>query len=102
MTYTRRASTKTQSVQQNGEIPDPFMELTLGVQESNLAKIAMTVVHGTDYGGTKCSCTVSLVCPQNSEAIKQAGKLAFLTAVEFVNDGMSHLAPETPLFAVSV
>lgn len=102
MNYTRRTATKIQTLQQNGEIPDPFMELTLGVQESNLAKISMTVVHGTDYGGAKCSCTISLVCPQNNEAIKQAARLAFLTAVEFVNDGTSHIAPELPPFVVAV
>lgn len=77
-------------------ISDPFMLLGEMEEGESSAKVAATVGRSISYGDVKCSFTVSIVCPQSKACMDRAAELCFTTALQYVNDGMSHLAPELP------
>jgi hypothetical protein len=81
---------------QEGELRDPFMELERQAGEGG-ARISMSVHRSCeDYGRVKCSCNVTITCPQNKESLDYAAELAFGTALRYVNHGMLRLAPNEP------
>jgi len=81
-------------MQQTEHVPDPFWNLT-GDPNVPKATVQTEVSRSHDLGGgwVKCSFVVSVVCPQTKPYIEAAAKLVFETAMGYVNDGMSHLAP---------
>lgn len=76
-------------------VSDPFM-LLVGQDGEQTARIGATVGRSIAYGDVKCSFTVSINCPQSQACLDRAAELCFETALQYVNDGMSHLAPEVP------
>jgi hypothetical protein len=83
---------------QTSEVPDPYWQMALDAKASGhpTARISVTAVHGIEYGEKKCSVTVSIECPQSKPHMDNAALLAFRAAVEYTNDGMSHVAPGVP------
>lgn len=99
MNWERTMTNGVRVTQQGGSLPDLFRLLAEGAAEEGfLAKVSSTVSHGTEYGEIKCSCTITISCPQDAAAIERASAVAFKTAVGFVNDGLSHIAPELEPF----
>jgi len=86
--------TKEEVMQQTEILPDPFWKL---VHDPSIPKATVQVEvnrsHDTGGGWVKCGFVVTLSCPQSVQFIEAAAELAFKTAVGYVNDGMSHLAP---------
>lgn len=78
-------------------LPDPFWPL---VHDSTVPKATVqsevSRSHDTGGGWVKCSFTIAIDCPQTKGHIDAAAELAFKTALGFVNDGMSYLAPGLP------
>jgi hypothetical protein len=60
------------------------------------ARIGTTVGRSVEFGEVKCSFTVTIECPQNKECMDEAAQLVFIKALEYANDGMSHLKPGIP------
>jgi hypothetical protein len=60
-------------------------------KDDHPARVSMTVGRSIQYGEVKISATVSLACTQDEDAVDEAAKLAFLKALEIVNDGMGLL-----------
>lgn len=77
-------------------VPDPFMLLAEFESGVATARVSSTVGRSIEYGDVKCSFTVSITCPQDGKCIERAAELCFSTALQFTNDGMSHLAPGLP------
>lgn len=93
MNYTRVLENDEEVTMDEGLMADPFSFL----YAENGAGLSCTVGRAhPEYSRVKCSVTVSLKCPQAEALINKAGELAFRKALELVNDGMSHLAPELP------
>jgi len=59
--------------------------------QSEPARVGMTVGRSLEYGEVKVTASISLACDQNEEAVNEAGKQAFLKAVDLVNEGMAVL-----------
>lgn len=75
---------------------DPFEQLARQAGPA-AARISMTTQRGADdYGQTKCSCTVTISCPQQGPAMDAAAALAFDTSLRYTNWGMRYLAPHLP------
>lgn len=64
-------------------------ELLVRKPEGPHASVTMTVGRSFGYGDLKVSASVTLQCDQNEETVEEAGKRAFLKAVELMNDGIS-------------
>lgn len=79
-------------------ILDDFYNQVQACRQQNLpvAHIGTSVGRSIEYGEVKCSFTVSVECPQTKEFMDQAAELVFKKALEYTNDGMSHLAPGVP------
>ena len=91
--------------QDSGTTPDPFdslrkqiMKPVMGPQEPRLhARLeynthrSFEVTDGPRAGWVKCSVTINIVCPQTERHIDMAGEVAFVKAIELVNDGLSHM-----------
>ena len=93
---------KWERVAENGEMTmadegleaDPFALL----HDKDGASVSFNVGRAhPDFSRVKCSVSVTLRCPQAEQLINKAAELAFKKALELVNDGMSHLAPELPV-----
>lgn len=70
---------------------DPF-EMLAGSE----ARVSATVGRSVEYGDVKCSFAVTVNCPQQKACLDKAAELCFETALEYVNDAMSILAPGLP------
>lgn len=75
-----------------GQVPDPFSTLHQLAGEQG-ARLSMTVQRAEDYGQTKCSCTITISCPQTAQQLDAAAALAFDAGLRYVNWGMQYLAP---------
>lgn len=82
----------------SGSEPDPFSHLSRGSTVPPESQVEMQVSRSADLGNgwVKCQATVRVTCPQDEKSINMAGEVAFLKALEGVNDGMSFLAPGLP------
>jgi hypothetical protein len=65
-----------------------------------LARVSATVQRSLQYGELKCSFTVAVSCPQNQAALDAASSACFTIATQYVNNGMSWLAPGLPTLNV--
>ena len=78
-------------------LPDPFAGLSIGAQEAgDSARVSVTVQRALQYGEVKCSFTLSISCAQKKDHMDYAAGELFKLAVQYVNDGMSWVAPGTP------
>ena len=86
---------------EHGVAYDPFALLTQKAHQNGhgVAKVSYTVGTAREYGETKCSCTVTIECPQDEQNINLAGEVAYRKALELTNDGASQLEiPQLPAF----
>lgn len=65
------------------------------------ARIGTTVGRSIEFGEVKCSFTVTIECPQAKEEMDEAAQLVFTKALEYANDGMSHLKPGVPRIEIT-
>ncbi len=88
-------------LEEAGASYDPFFLLGQKARQNGvgIAKVSYTVGTSREYGETKCSCTVSIECPQDEKNIELAGEVAYRKALELTNDGASQLEiPQLPAF----
>lgn len=77
---------------------DPFKDMVLmnRASQDKSATVSQTVSRSVSYGEVKCSCTITIHCPQDAQWIDRAAKTAFQYAVHYVNLGFNYLAPGLP------
>lgn len=80
-------------VEDGGVVYDPFTVLATLAKQQELptATISVNVGASEEYASVKCAVTVTLNCPQDENNMNMAAELAFRKAVEWTNDGCSHL-----------
>lgn len=93
MNWALEITTETEVKRYEGVEMDPFANLN--TQEPG-ARISMSVQRSEEYGAAKCSCNVTINCPQEAAKMDEAARLAFTAAVNYVNWGISHIAPHLP------
>lgn len=77
--------------------PDPFAHLLQHARTAGeSARVSVTVQQSLQYGEVKCSFTLSIEVPQKKEFMDYAARELFSQAVQYVNDGMSWVAPGLP------
>jgi hypothetical protein len=78
-------------------LPDPFAHLSqmVAAEEAESAGVSVTVQRSLQYGEVKCSFTLAIAVPQKKEFMDYAARELFAQAVQYVNDGMSWIAPGT-------
>lgn len=87
-------------VEESGEY-DPFNILQAGLANKDVPRASVSYTVGTsrEYGEVKCSCTVTVQCPQAETWINMAGESAYRKALELVNAGATQLEiPTLPEF----
>lgn len=85
------------------QLPQPnlfFLQMARQIQHEKLepARVSASVARALPYGEVKINFTVTVNCPQDERWMNKAAEHAFLTAVKYVNEGLSTIAPGTPLF----
>jgi hypothetical protein len=64
-------------------------------EQRPISRVSMTVGTSAEFGSIKCSCTITVECPQDEGAISLAGEVVFMKALELVNDSANYLGIPT-------
>ena len=96
MNWTRRLEKDGEVIMQEGTLPDPYWAMVSN--DAPKASIGTNLHRTAEFDGSwvKCSFTIEVQCPQTRDYMNQAAALLFETALGYVNQGMSHLAPGLP------